>query len=258
MTYFAAQALNCSQPSLQDLQIALTEERQPEFVDVGIIPEAEATAEATSEAPDEEAAADATDEPAPTNTPTPTRALTGPRTSSDLLTGDPAVFIVSDEAEASGGIPTSTFCRISVTDFYSWFVPTLIFERDDIQPENIVEIADGRRLVDAVAGGDCTAASLAQSAFNALEAQGDAEGVMVAETTPPFPFGIMMYPLEVGLGERVNLSENLPRLAEDDAASRPLRLLLGQDAIVAAPPDDFANLGEFIASTGVNLELLSR
>ena len=77
--------------------------------------------------------------------------------------------------------------------------------------------------------GDCAATGISQSAFDAL---GNIPEITVVATTVELPHAILVYPMEIGLGVRLKLAEELPALADDPLENRPLRLLLGQAQIV--------------------------
>jgi ABC-type phosphate/phosphonate transport system substrate-binding protein len=117
----------------------------------------------------------------------------------------------------------------------------------------IVDVADPATLALAVATGNCDAAGLSRDVFDTLEPLND---VRVIAETLPLPYGILMYPLEVGLGVRLSLNEHLPALAEHPADGRALRLLLGQDALVPVLREDFTELDAFMAQTGLDFAKL--
>jgi len=278
VTYAATQALSCGDPGLL---VAVAEDLPDLFAPLDyvepeatpeITPEvtAEVTAEATSEVADEGAATEtpptATPTPEPTATPEPTPTLeatpevtpevteAAPEVISldDVLIGDPGVIILSGSLGSTSlaVLPGRPFCRVSVESLYGWLIPTLIFERENITPGEVIDVADTAALIAAVADGTCAGAGIAQRDLNAL---GELDDINIATRTVPIPLGVLVYPVEVGLGERVNFNENLPALAADPDASRALRLLLGQEAFIAAEPGRFVALNNFIESTGVDL-----
>lgn len=279
ITYTAAVAQSCGEPGLQ---AAIANIRDPEFesLDFVRVPEStpevtpEATAEVTPEATPE-ATAEATpdtDEPLPpTETPAPTPTTEPspiPEPEEDespepitptLQTGERGVIVVSgilgaQDLEVIRGRP---FCRLGYTDFYSWFLPTLVMAQEDIDlqraPSAIVDYPDTAALIQAVRTGECAATGLSQSVFDALDSS---DGLSVAATTIEFPFGVFMYPLEVGLGVRLALNEHLALMAQDPTESRPLRLLLGQDAIFPVEEGDFAVLAAFMQVSGYDFAQL--
>lgn len=232
VTYAAASALNCGQPALQ---IARLEGESA----LGEGEDASSVAESTPEATDE-----------------PITIAFDPR---DIRTGTPALIIGNDNFSASNVnfIAGRTFCRLGLQDFYSWFVPVLLMEQANLDPlrapEVIRDYEDITALVDAVAADECTATGISEDLFNAL---GDVEGVNVVMRTPPFPYGVLMYPLEVQLGVRLSLSDDLVALSQELEASRPLRLLLGQDVLVPVDTESLDALTTFLDATGYDFALL--
>lgn len=286
VTYAASQALSCGDAGLL---VAIAESSPDLFTAIDYVepepvieatPEItpEVTAEATADAEENTDATETptatpepTSTPEPTEEPEPTPEVTPEATpestpestpeaavesiSGDLLTGEAGLIIISRTLGSSSlaVLPGRTFCRVGLDDFYGWLVPSLIFERDNIVLEDVVDVADTAALVAAVAAGDCAGAGLSAREFAELEAAGLTDDVLVAETTTPIPLGVLVYPVEVALGERVNFNETLPEFANDLEASRPLRLLLGQDALIPADENSFVAFNAFMAGTGFDL-----
>lgn len=244
VTYQAATAQNCGQPALQ---VAVVDGFIESFgdntdeVDGESTPEAEATPEATPETGDE-------DEPVEDT------ALVD----TELRTGISGVLFTNRSFGSSsiGLVEDRVFCRLGVNDFYSWFLPTLVMEQNGLDPlrapADIVDYDTADELVAAVESGACAMSGLPQDAYTALA---DDSLVIVNESTV-FPYSILMYPLEVGLGVRLSIVENLITIADDPEDSRPLRLLLGQNAILPALPDDFEGLNAYLAATGYDFAQL--
>lgn len=283
ITYAVATAQNCGQPGLQ---VAVAQSERDLFPEItGPEATAEATAEATGEPTEEvtvEATAESTGEDEPEPTPTETEAPTDtPEPPTPTPSPEPDEQGASTSASDTGGIQTGApgvivanadlgsadvqlvvgraYCRLGVEDFYTWFLPTLVMEANGIDalrdPEAIVDYPDEHRLVSAVANGDCAMTGLSQTAFDALDAD-LRENLRVVETTVDFPHGVLMYPLEIGVGVRLSLNEQLAALAEDPADGRTLQMLLGQDALIPVQPEDFAPLSAFLETTGLDLAQL--
>ena len=101
-------------------------------------------------------------------------------------------------------------------------------------------------------------AALAEDALSAL-LDGDEElaaAVAVAETSIEFPFAVLLYPLEVQLGVRLDLNAVLIDIAEGEETGDLLRSLLGQDALARTTPEDFEALIAFMDETGLDLAQL--
>jgi hypothetical protein len=267
LTYAAAEARNCGQPGLQ---VAAELPRIDPFPPLAVV-DAEATAELITEAASDitpEVTAEVTAESTPEVTVAPTRtveATEAPTAVSpadiepgELRTGMPGV-VVADGAFSGGSIfvvQERTFCHLGVDDFYSWLVPTLIMEANNLDPLRAVsthrEYDDLDALLAAVSSGECTATGMDQFTYESL----DSAGTTVVETTVPFPLGVLTYPLEVGLGTRLTLNEQLPALLEDEEDGAALRLLLGADLLLPAEPADFDALNEFLDRTGLDFGAL--
>lgn len=160
-----------------------------------------------------------------------------------------------------GAITGRTFCRISSVDFYSWLLPVVALRARNLDlwraPSEIVDYPDVPALIGAVADGDCAAAGIAEDAFEQYQIE-DAvrENVRVALTTVPFPFAVLMFPIEVDLGVRLELTEAFMRVAEDETTAGTLRTLLLQDTLVAAQPSDFTDFLDYLNTAGLDLAQL--
>ena len=120
-------------------------------------------------------------------------------------------------------------------------------------PSDVVDYEDVPSLVKAVASGDCAAAGISEDAFTRYEdelTETVREGVRISVTSIPFPYDILMYPIEVQLGVRLSLNDALVEIAENAETSETMRSLLGQDELVSIEPGDLAALTEFMTSTG--------
>lgn len=184
-------------------------------------------------------------------------------TQREVTTGASGQVILSRSLGTAepGALVGRTFCRISSTDFYSWLLPVIALRVRNTDlwraPSEIVDYADVPTLIQAVADGDCAAAGISEDAFTEYEID-DAvrEEVQVALTTLPFPFDILMFPIEVDLGVRLELTEAFMQIAQDPATVELLRVLLNQETLLPAQPNDFIELTDFLGSTGLNLAQL--
>jgi hypothetical protein len=238
-TYVAAEALNCGQAALQLLvseepfAIAPFEVLEP-------VVSAESTAEATAEAQPTS--------PPPTATPEPI----DPDDLDALRAGNPAQIVVTAELGSTSLalFDTRPICRLGLQDFYSWFVPALLLESANIEPDSIIEYDDPSAMFAAVADGTCAGAGFSRDQLAAFEDRADFDNVTIAQTTPPFPYGVLFYPLEVELGVRLNLNESIPAYALNPTDGRYLRFLLGYDAIVPLDEDTITAMEDFLTETG--------
>ena len=274
------------EPEFVALELAVFEETPEATIEPTIAPPTpEATVEGTAEATDEVSEETPSTETPPTETVTPTDApvpteeptdvaevtpeatmeLTPEATPEEpiepaemLYVGDAGVLIFSPRLNSTSvaAIQGGVFCRLGYDDFYSWLLPSLLMAQNGIDaqhgPAQIIDYDDELAMVQAVADGDCAVTGLSQFTWDALSDQ--VSGVVVGQPTIAFSYGVFTYPLEVGLGVRLTLNEQLALMAEDDFDSRPLRLLLGQDAIVPVDEGDFDALEVFMESTGFDFD----
>jgi len=227
VTYAAAMAQNCGQPALQ---VA----RGGDSIVFEEIPEStpESTVEATDEPETEEGDGDES-------------------VSTDALRTGTVGLIITNDGIQFGGVELvsgQTYCHTGLDDFFSWFLPALMIEQQAIDPlrapAEFVEFETENDLIEAVQDGDCQMTGISEDMFDELEP----EDVRIVDESIVLPYGILMYPLEVELGIKLSLTENLQALALDPEQGRRLRLLLGQSQLLEAVPDDFAELDEFLAA----------
>lgn len=238
ITYQAATAQRCGQPALQ---VAVAEGFEEDFS----VEPVEATPEATSEAtPDVDE--DNEEEPP------------AEMVASQFRTGTPGVLFTNSSfgSDSIVLVEDRIFCRLGVDDLYSWFLPALVMDQNNLDPlrapSAIIDYASPEALVDAVESGDCAMSGLAQDQYEMLAS----DDLVVVDETAAFPYGILMYPLEVGLGVRLSITENLIAIAEDPEDGRTLRLLLGQNALLPAEPNDFEALDAYLTATGYDFAQL--
>jgi hypothetical protein len=229
ITFAVATAQNCGVPALQ---VA----REAQGVETVIVPTEEA--EVTDETPE----AVSTAETLPGN----------------FLTGQAGAIVVKRDLGVTelNAIVDRVFCRLGVTDFYSWLLPTLLFEAAgiDLTADNvtIVEYDDQGEMLEAVAAGDCTMAGVSQTVVDS----GLPEGVHLAQTTVNFPYSVLLYPPEFDSGTSQTVNDGLLAIAADPQTAPLLTPLLDQSALLPAAPEDFTELSDFLASTGLDFEQL--
>ena len=174
----------------------------------------------------------------------------------DGATGMAGSIIVSAGSRQQGlqQLSGSTFCRLGYDDFYSWLAPSLVIRANGLQPSNtpleIEEQENISALIEAVAVGDCDAAAVPADAAE------EADSVKVIETTIPFPYAVLMLPVEMPLGQRQALVDTLTAIAGDSTEAVTLRSLLAQDELQPATVDDFDDLMDFFTSTGLDFAQL--
>jgi ABC-type phosphate/phosphonate transport system substrate-binding protein len=158
------------------------------------------------------------------------------------------------------GLRNKSWCRLGSEDFYSWLLPTLVLKASSLDIANAVvtDYEDIPALVEAVAAGDCDAAGIPANALDAYAgAIGDAaEKVTVLTTTIEFPYAVLTIPVEMPLGKRLALVNDLAAIAEDDTEAVIMRSLLAQNALVPVNSDDLAEVESFMSSTGLDFAQL--
>jgi ABC-type phosphate/phosphonate transport system substrate-binding protein len=185
-------------------------------------------------------------------------------TRQNARSGEAGLIIVAQDSSIRDvrGLNGQTFCRLGYDDFYSWLAPSLVMRASGLDPvsapEAVVDYDDVPELIRAVANGDCDAAGIAESALEEYAgALGEtAEAITTLATTITFPYGVLVMPDEIPLGVRLALTETLQAMSEDNTEAVKLRALLAQSALVPVTADDFADLADFMNSTGLDFAQL--
>lgn len=179
----------------------------------------------------------------------------------DARTGD-AGQIVASRTRGFGNVQAlrgRDFCRLGVNDYYSWLVSSVVFRTNGISPINglgaVLDYDTPRAMIEAVLDSECAAAGLSETDFDDLSGALKEE-LSLLETTPPFPYGILMYPSSLPLGERIRLDNVLLAMDIDSDGSDAMRPLLGQDGLTRVSRDDFDILTEFLDRTGLDFAQL--
>ena len=254
VTYTAAVARNCGQPALH---MAAGVSPDGLFVDLDDSPPPAAQIAAEAEA--EESGDDVAEESGDTTPPEVAATPAFDLSDVPLRFGAPGVIVANADLGTTDVSLVSgrTFCRLGYDDYYSWLLPSLVLQTRGIDlataAAEIRDYANSGALLRAVASGDCAAAGFAREVYDTLTVP---EGVTVIAETVDMPYGVLMVPLEVGLGVRLALAEHLPALAVDAQDGRALHLLLGQTALVPVESDDLEELDAFMQSTGLNFAQL--
>jgi ABC-type phosphate/phosphonate transport system substrate-binding protein len=120
--------------------------------------------------------------------------------------------------------------------------------------KSVADYADVPDLLDAVANGDCDAAGVLPADVADADSATRAKLDTVTESVP-IPYGVMVYPPNTPLGLRLALDDGFVSVA-DGSAARPLKDLLGQDALVRVEAGDFDDLIVFISQSGLDFSQL--
>lgn len=241
VTYAAARARNCGVAVLQLQRGGL------EALSATVEPTGEATPEAT-----------------------PTRSRGGDAQAEapvDQTATGSSIAIISPRRNgisSMAGLDGRTFCRLNYSDFTTWLAPSLMMRASDIDPvtdlEAVIDYPNLVALVTAVVEDECDAAAIPADLFQTMATElGELEeDVRVVETSDPFPFGILMLPVDVPLGVRIPLIDTLLQISSDPATNEVVRTVLGEDLIIPIEPGDLDEFDEFLDSTGLDFALLGR
>jgi ABC-type phosphate/phosphonate transport system substrate-binding protein len=240
LSYAVAAARGCGQPVLQVGRVDI----DSDFDETGIsqaTEESGETADDTEIIPTEEA--EGTEEPSNS-------------VPANIFTGLPGVIVVNSEVDAADltAINENSYCRTDVDDLYSWLLPLLIFRAEGVDLTSseitIVEVDENtsEALLQAVADGQCAMAGLSQA-----DAANLPENVEILRTSPSIPFGVLVMRSELDPATRDAVIDALVTIAEDSEVSGLLTPALRQERLLPATAEDFSELNNFIASTGLDL-----
>lgn len=185
------------------------------------------------------------------------------RVNNRLQNGESGLIILTREINNPqlDSLNGGTFCRIGLNDFYTWLLPLMVFRANNIDTNNfeaVIEYDDAESLVEAVVSGECTGAGISGSDYDALIADNEelTEDISVAFTSPPIPYAVLMYPVEIQLVIRVSLNDGLLELIADDDANDLLSEFLGHDDLEVVDLDDFADYDVFLDEVGIDFAIL--
>ena len=134
----------------------------------------------------------------------------------------------------------------------------LLFEASGLNPlsdlDSITDYEDTDALLNAVAEGDCDATGIPEGTLD--DADDVRDEIDIVETTIAFPYGVLMYPIEVPLGIRLTLTDALISLAQDADDAETMQTLLGQEALERVDANDFVEFQNFMNSTGLDFAQL--
>lgn len=179
----------------------------------------------------------------------------------DSETGDPGQIVTNGELQISSlnALNDVNFCRLSYDDYYSWLVPSLILQANGIDPAEglttVTDYPDVDALIEAVAAGECAATGISETAFDDLRGSLRSD-LDVLETSAPFPYGVLVYPLALTLGERLRLTDALLAISTDLDGSDVMEPFFAQDGLTAVEAEDFDALSAFLGRTGLDFAQL--
>ena len=182
-------------------------------------------------------------------------------TRSNAATGEAAALVVASDSPITGAgdLTEKTFCRLGVTDTYSWLVPMLMLRAAGVSPDDLaaaVDYTDPNEMVRAVADGTCDAAGIALSEYNDLRVSARSSVKLLSQSTT-IPYAVLVYPAELPLGEQQQLTDALIAIGNGTRADL-LTPLVKQDQLLAATPADFSSLRSFLSRAKVDLAQLGQ
>lgn len=195
--------------------------------------------------------------------------------------------IVGRPGTGLASLRSRVFCRVETGDFYSWTLPNLALEAEGIDPLDIGEVDNYPAyefIFQALVDGACTATGIPAGLLDTAEYEPFADQLTAAYTTPPMPYGVLIYPPELLLDDREALTEAFLAVAgyapPEDAEAEPtgtqgaglvaidpaqltsvqgaLLTLLGAENVTPATPADLAEVRAFMEATGLDLARLGR
>lgn len=177
-------------------------------------------------------------------------------------TGEQVRLIVNRAAgiQSITNLGSRPFCRVSVDDFYTWLIPSLMLRANGLDPlnlQNVVDLGDVADVIAGVAGGrTCAAGGVSTTDFNDFaDADQEADIAFIGQPVT-VPYAVMMLPPSMPLGARWALTEGIQAIATDPDRAETLEVLLNQSRIIPADAGDFTQFVNFLRSSGVDLAVI--
>jgi hypothetical protein len=190
--------------------------------------------------------------------------------------------IVGRPGTGLASVRSRVFCRVETGDFYSWTLPNLAMEAEGIDPLDIGEVDNypGYEFIfEAIVDGNCAATGIPAGLLETPDYEEFSQQLGVAYTTLPMPYGVLIYPPELLLGDREALTaaflDVVGYTPPDDADAAPtgtpgaslvvlepeqlttiegaLLALLGAENVMPATADDLAAVRAFMEDAGYDV-----
>ncbi len=169
-----------------------------------------------------------------------------------ILIGSRAANVASVSALAD-----EVFCRLNYADLNTWLIPSIMLREggitDGSQFSQVRDYEDIDALIAAVAEGECAGAGMLARDFEERADQADRSATTILATSIDIPFSILIYPLEIPLGQRAALTDAFITIGNGSRGDALLSPLLLHDQIIVAEDTEFARLRSFINQAGLNL-----
>jgi hypothetical protein len=203
-------------------------------------------------------------------------ALVGARAGRTRLAG----HLISSSGVSLRGLPNRTYCRLGRSDFYSWILPSLAMEADGINPTSIAKVdnyVNYNLLLGGITDGSCGASGVPAGFLDLDMFSEFSDRIAVTNTLTAMPYGVLIYPPELLLGDRVALTEAFLEIAATEATptddeTTPLEpelvtldtstlttpqlsllTLLGAEGVQETSLEDLADVFAFMESTNIDL-----
>ena len=202
-------------------------------------------------------------------------AMVGVRDGRTRLEGE----IVSASGVRLNNLSGRVFCRLEVGDFHTWILPSVAMESRGIDPLSIGEVDEYTSydlLFKTIADGACAATGVPAGFLDTDYGEDVPPSVIVTDTIDGMPYGVLFYPPELLLGDRVRLTDAFMEIAGAEAADtgdgqielepvlveidadlltspqQALLALMGADGVTPATEADLADVVEFMAAVGID------
>jgi ABC-type phosphate/phosphonate transport system substrate-binding protein len=175
------------------------------------------------------------------------------------------------------------FCRTSIDDLFSWTIPLMALNAEGIRIdalEDVQEFEDYDTMLQAMIDGDCAVIGLPLSVWEELDDAGaiSDDTVNVVETSPEFPYDVMVFPfaaaleviepitdalltIDVAAGRaeaEASEAEGTPEPIDINVDSELMDLLFGDGHFIRVQASDFGEMVNFINSSGLDLGQLGQ
>ncbi len=188
-------------------------------------------------------------------------ALVGERAVGQVRRTTETVQIVVRAAETIDSLAqlsARNFCRLNVQDINSWLLPSLLLRANGIDPigdlGRIRDYDDNEALIEGLIDRECDAAGITESDLASLSAEANEAVRSIASIE--VPFGVLLYPQEIGLGLREQINAALQGISAAEQFADAMRAVFGQDGLRIPVADDFEPLADLIERTDLDLAAL--
>ena len=171
--------------------------------------------------------------------------------------GDESLIIVNRGLDITsvGDLAENSFCRLGVTNMYSWLVPLIMLDAAGVSVGalgDVTDYDDPAALIAAVGDGDCDAAGISASQFEEVVDAAARARVRTLQESVTIPYSLLVFPGVLPLGERELLSNALVAIG-NGSRSGALEPMLDHDELTTITDEDLNPLRQFVNRAGINL-----